>query len=60
MFKYGGKSNEVKKELLEKWRRRLLRTVIIIISPEIGARKNSLQVVISIITRVNQTRTQVC
>lgn len=28
--------------------------------PQIGARKNSLQVVISIITRVNQIRTQVC
>lgn len=60
MLKYGGKSNEVKKEPLEKWKQRLLRAVVIIISPKIGTRKNSLQVVISIITSENQIRTQMC
>lgn len=41
-LKYDGKSDEVKKEPLEKWRHKLLRTVVIILSPRLAPGKNSL------------------
>lgn len=61
MLKYGEKLDErSQKEPLEDWRETSKKNNGDHHFSEIRARKNSLQLVISIITRVNQTRAQVC